>query len=168
MFNHICLKFAVLILFSASVSIAMSNSAKEDCVVDDGITFENWQHWIKLTSTPIISEGHENSWVDIYVNGLAEDTYRSASSPYPVCAKIIKTNYNDKEGTSIHSLTIMVKMQSGYDPDWGDWWYAIYDATGTTAKKQGRLYADCIACHKAASKTDFLFSKEVMAEINKE
>jgi hypothetical protein len=62
----------------------------------------------------------------------------------------------------------MVKMPDGYDPENGDWWYAIYhDVAGIKPVKQGRLYNDCILCHKGASDTDYLFSKDVMVEVDK-
>ena len=55
----------------------------------------------------------------------------------------------------------MVKIATGYDPQNGDWWYASYDATGTKARKQGRLDGT-IPCHKQAAETDHRFSKDVL------
>ena len=146
----------------------MDVSATEDCVIGEGTTILNWQNWQKLTNKPIFSKGHENSWVNIYVNELAEVTYRNARAPFPVCAKIVKTHYKDEEGKLFDGITAMVKMPSGYDSTNGDWWYAIYDDMGFKAKKQGKLFTGCISCHRGASETDYLFSNEVMTEVNKE
>jgi hypothetical protein len=87
-------------------------------------------------------------------------------APYPECAKIVKSHYFDVEGTQIDSLTVMVKMPSGYDTENGNWWYGMYDKSGTIAKKQGRLFSACISCHRGAAKTDYLFSEEVMSEVH--
>jgi len=143
-------------------------SATENCENEEEITILNWQNWQKLTDKPIISEGHKNKWVDIFVNVLAEDNYRNTRVPFPVCAKIVKVHYKDEAGTMFDGITAMVKMPSGYDSTWGDWWYANYDDMGSKAKEQGRLYSGCISCHRAASETDYLFSNEVMSEINEE
>jgi hypothetical protein len=99
--------------------------------------------------------------VGIYVNNRAEATYLSASSPYQICAKIVKPIYTDASGTNIRKLTIMVKMPPGFDPENADWWYGIYDESGTDMWDEGKL-SDCIICHKQAAETDYLFSKEVI------
>ena len=160
--------FLVIILLTAHVVTVRTAVATEACTIEEGMTFESWQSWQKLTRKPIFSKGHGEIWVEIYVNELAEETYRNATGSYPVCAKVVKAAYEDEGGTEFWSLTVMVKMPQGYDPENGDWWYANYhDAAGIKPVKQGRLYYDCILCHKGASETDYLFSKDVMAEINK-
>lgn len=156
------------ILLIASVLLANNVFATESCTIEEGMTFEDWQSWQQLTHKPIFSKGHGETWVEIYVNELAEETYRNATGPYPVCAKVVKAAYEDEGGTEFWSLTVMVKMPQGYDPENGDWWYANYhNAAGIKPVKQGKLYHDCILCHKGASETDYLFSKDVMDEINK-
>jgi hypothetical protein len=133
----------------------------ERCDGNNGMTFVGWNEWTQVTPDPVVSEGHSNNWVGIFVDELAKETYLSAGAPYPECAKIVKPVYSDGEGTSVRKLTVMVKMPAGYDPENGDWWYASYDATGTYVRKQGRLY-ECIFCHKQAVETDYLFSKHIM------
>ena len=121
-----------------------------------------------MNHKPIFSQGHGSTWVDIYVNDLAGETYRNAGILYPVCAKIVKAAYDDEAGTEFWSLNVMVKMPPGYDPENGDWWYANYrDDRGIKPFQQGKLFNKCIACHKEASDTDYLFSKQVMAEISR-
>ena len=127
---------------------------------DTAMTFEYWRQWAGITPKPVKSEGHSNNWVGIYLNEIAETTYRLASSPYQVCSKIVKPIYTDENGTTVRKLTIMVKMPPGYDPENANWWYGIYDASGTDMWVEGKL-PDCIVCHKQAVETDYLFSKEV-------
>ncbi len=125
------------------------------------MTFENWRNWTKVTRQPVISKAHGNNWVGVYVDDVAKATYLAASSPYPKCARVVKPVYADATGSNVLMLTVMVKMPVGYDQENSDWWYGKYDASGTAARRQGKL-PDCIACHKQAAETDYLFSKEVM------
>ena len=168
MTRYFCFISLSIVLLAAHVQNANQVIAAEACTIEEGMTFEDWRSWQKLNHKPMFSKGHGKTWVDIYVNDLAEETYRNVSAPYPVCAKIVKANYEDEEGKSFKSLTVMVKMPNGYDPENGNWWYAnSYDADGAKPVRQGRLYTECIVCHSGASETDYLFSKDVMAEVNK-
>jgi hypothetical protein len=156
----------VVLLIAVAVGASMGNAdpAVERCAGNNWMTFIGWSEWTQVTPNPVISEGHSNNWVGIFVDELAKETYLSAGAPYPECAKIVKPIYDDAEGKSVRKLTIMVKMQPGYDPDNGNWWYGSYDGTGAYARKQGRL-VECILCHKQAAETDYLFSKEVLSSV---
>ena len=153
--------FLLLIVAIIGAVEVNADLTEKQCDESNGMTYEHWMDWRKVTPKPVRSKGHNYNWVGIYVDELAEDTYLSAGAPYPECAKIIKPIYNDADGKSIRHLTVMVKMAPGYDPENGDWWYALVDATGTRVGAQGRLDA-CIPCHKKAAETDYLFSKEVL------
>lgn len=153
--------FTFLLATTFGAIVVSADPIEKHCDDVNGMTFENWMDWRKVTPKPVKSKGHSYNWVGVYVDELAEDIYISAGAPYPECARIVKPIYNDTEGKSVRKLTIMVKMAPGYDPQNGDWWYASYDATGTKVIEQGRLDG-CIPCHKQASKTDYLFSKDVL------
>ena len=150
---------SALVLNTSNALGAESVSTAQSCS-DTKMTFEDWKHWTSVTPKPVKSKGHSNNWVGIYVNELAGTTYLSASSPYPICAKIVKPIYTDSSGTSIKKLTIMVKMPRGYDPKNADWWYGISDESGIDV--WGGKLPGCITCHKQAAETDYLFSKEVI------
>lgn len=141
-----------------------------DCASEIEKTFENWRYWTKVNPTPLLSEGHKDRgvapYVDVYVDDLAKTTYLAASAPYPECARIIKAKYTDETATKVVRLAIMVEMPAGYDPENNDWWYGRYDATGTQAISQGKMWSDCAYCHRRASDTDYLFSEEVLAAVN--
>ena len=116
-----------------------------------------------MNPTVLLSEGHANVYVDIYVDDLAKDKYLAASSPYPECSRIVKAQYTDQNATEVEELGIMVKMPEGYDPEHNDWWYARYDPTGTEAISSGKMATICRTCHEQASETDYLFSEKVIA-----
>jgi len=147
----------VMLVISTQV---LAGSSDDNCDPKMGITFMNWRNWTPVTVKPVVSEGHSNNWVGVFVNKIAKAKYLSAGSPYPVCAKIVKPIYLDETGTKVLKLTVMLKMPPGYDPENGDWWYASYDKTGEFSWQQGKL-SGCIPCHKQATDTDYLFSREV-------
>ena len=63
---------------------------------------------------------------------------------------------------AVAKLTMMCKGEAGYDPTFGDWWFAETDARGAPiagddgAPLIGRLTA-CHQCHQDRSADDFLF-----------
>lgn len=151
-----------LVLISSSISVRGQNSSYAGSCGDEiAMTFEDWRQWTQVTPKPVISKGHSNNWVGVYVDDLAKETYLAATGPYAECAKIIKPIYTDSSGAVVRKLTIMVKMPPGYDTEDNDWWYGTYDATGTIAITQGKL-TGCIICHRQAANTDYLFSKDVV------
>lgn len=158
--RNLFLLVSLLLGYSIAVAHAQTSSYTGSCADESKMTFKNWQEWTSITDGPVRSRGHNNNWVGIYVDQLAEETYRSASSPYPECAKIVKPIYTDASGVGVRKLTVMVKMSPGYDPENSDWWYGVYDASGTELWKNGKL-SECIFCHEQAEETDYLFSKEV-------
>ncbi len=169
----------LLVILTATLAFLLSGCDRApleervdlDCGSKADMTFEDWSSWTKVNPTPLLSEGHphsgEPSYVDVYVDDLAKDTYFAASAPFPECARIVKPKYTDETATEIVRLAVMVKMPAGYDSETNDWWYGRYDATGTKALAQGRMWRDCASCHThRAPDTVSLFSKEVLAAAN--
>ncbi len=136
-----------------------------DCGSGDEQAFEDWASWTKVNPTILLSEGHENSWVDIYVDDLAKSTYLEASAPYLECARIVKARHPGETLKAVTRLFVMIKMPPGYDPENNDWWYGQYIESGTIEFFAGKVES-CIECHKKASETDFMFSKEVLATLS--
>jgi len=138
-------------------------AAEPFCATGDAPDFSNYLTWTKINSEPI--KGHEVD-VIIYVNDLAKELYISASGDlFPVCSIIVKPHLNANDLETITAVTVMVKMPEGYDPDHNDWWWGMYDGEGVNAEMQGKVEV-CIACHLPAEADDYVFSRQVMAEIN--
>ena len=115
MVRLICVFIGSLIIAAIVATLAVPGSASNSCSEGGKMTFENWRMWTKVTPKPIVSTGHGGSWVGVYVDDLARDTYLAAGAPYPECAKIVKPIYTDASGSKVTKLFIMVKMPSGYD-----------------------------------------------------
>ncbi len=64
------------------------------------------------------------------------------------------------DGT-IDKLTVMAKGPPGFDPSFGDWWFAVTDAHARPTTKDGLVLVgrlpQCHACHDERAQDDFLF-----------
>lgn len=62
---------------------------------------------------------------------------------------------------SVERLTVMCKGPAGYNPDLGDWWYAVTDPDGEPIELEGELQVGrltgCYACHQDRPDDDYLF-----------
>ncbi len=148
-----------LITLVTVITLYMLPHAKAEHIM----TFPKWKESYDLTRGVIESDAH-NAYVEILMNKKAVAAYREVKSFFPVGSKLYKPLYSDFEGKKFARLVIMVKMEEGYDPDNGDWWYGVYDESGTKMTYQGRI-PECISCHAMAKETDYLFSRSVMKKL---
>ena len=125
--------------------------------------FPDWEKGYDLTKGIIESDAH-NAYVKIYLNEEAKDAYVEVKTDFPVGSQVFKPLYSDAKGERFARLVIMVKMQKGYDSEHGDWWYGVYDESGTKMAYEGRI-PECISCHAMAKETDYMFSKSVMKKL---
>jgi hypothetical protein len=76
----------------------------------------------------------------------------ASGDTYPYGSLIVKENY--KPDTTLAKVTIMYKVK-GYDPDDGDWFWAVYGADGTVEAEGG--IQSCISCHRVREDQDYVF-----------
>ena len=116
-----------------------------------------WQSWEKLSAEPFESGGHQGAWVEVYVSPEHVDAFTALDGEMPRGMAIVKAAYADEGGApgDLQNLTVMAKMDAGYDPEHGDWYYGVLDPSGATAMQQGKLQM-CIGCHDGAE-TDYVF-----------
>jgi len=127
-------------------------------------TFPHWKNLHKLNTEALRSDSH-SAWFDIYINVLAKKAYIQQWSLLPVGSIVVKPLYPDPDRSETSKLTIMIKMEKGYDRDNGDWWYGVYDERGMEGRHQGKIKS-CIKCHTHSKETDYMFSESVMESIN--
>jgi len=145
------------------------------------------QNWARLTGFEF-SGLHWNNFIIIFVNKNPEIyTYNYAQyiknftdegwdedlddnlepdfSGYEEGTVFLKKHYSAQNGRPAggHLITIMKKMNSGYDSNFGDWKYYWID--GITGKmiqegnsKNESLYKSCIECHANIADRDYIFS----------
>lgn len=118
--------------------------------------FASWRTWTQTNSKRFLSKGHGGKWVDVYVPTQLAGVYRNGTRPVAAGFEVAKAGYTDQAGTQFAALTVMKKMQSGYDPDHGDWYYAVFGEDGQTVRMEGKVPM-CIRCHQQAADRDYLF-----------
>ena len=127
------------------------------------MVFPKWKETYDLTKGIMESDAH-NAYVEILLNETAVDAYVEIKPVFPVGSEVFKPLYSDIEGKEFARLIVMVKMQEGYDSENGDWWYGVYDESGTEMAYEGRI-PECISCHAMAKETDYLFARSVMKKL---
>ena len=150
---------ATLYLHNLSASKVDNDAA----ISKDQFSFPRWKNLHKLNTEILKSETH-SVWFDLYVNKKAKKPYLDETSLMPQDSLIVKPHYRDQQRSEISKITIMLKMEEGYDTENGDWWYGVYDKTGMKAWHQGKIH-ECIKCHKQVSETDYMFSQSMLINI---
>jgi len=152
------------------LDLSASKTDKNEGVVKQDqkkqFTFPCWKSLHKLNAEALESDSHQ-AWFDIYVNALAKKAYTEKLNLFPVGSIVLKPLYPNPQRTKTARLTIMTKMEKGYDSENGDWWYGVYDETGMEVSHQGKIKS-CIKCHALAKETDYMFSGSMMESINEE
>ena len=148
------------------VALLLTSSINAGTVENDvarHFIFPKWKKFHKLNTILLHSHAH-NALVDIYINNIATKYYIEKKSFFPEGSILIKPLYKKVGREHLARLVVMVKMYKNYDSSHNDWWYGVYDEKGTTVWFEGRIKS-CIKCHKLAEKTDYLFSQDVMDQI---
>jgi len=148
----------LLILFLLLSSLIAKEEKREKI-----FSFSSWKELHLLNEKPFKSFEH-HAYIDIYVNDLAKDSYTNKKAKFKVGSLIIKPLYPKQTRENITRLVIMMKMDKHYNDDFNNWWYGVYDKTGTQMWHQGKILS-CINCHIRAKETDYLFSHSVMETI---
>jgi len=155
-------RIVIAILITIIIALTMYCLPKSD--ENRIMVFPNWKQSYDLTKGIIESDAH-NAYVEILLNETAVDAYVEVKPLFPVGSEVFKPLYADVEGKEFARLVIMVKMEEGYDSENGDWWYGVYDESGTEMWYEGRI-PECISCHAMAKETDYMFSRSVMKKLN--
>jgi len=82
----------------------------------------------KVSPAPFRSLAHGDRWVEVYVNAIGADAYVSTGA-IPVGTVVVKTSWQNeggRPGPAPGPMFVMEKRAPGYDPEHGDWFYAIH------------------------------------------
>lgn len=106
---------------------------------------------------------HAHSAIRVYMNEVAASAFARGGAAYPPGAVIVKQKTllptwdgkaSERGGALENGVGGMVKRPTGFDPAHGDWEYFYFD---DPAKIEAGRMGSCIACHKAAKHTDYVF-----------
>lgn len=135
--------------------------------MDDGATYgplevgADYASYVKMNTAPVSSETHGGRLVDTYVNAVGAAAYLDDDAELPVGTVIVKTSQEVRSGQPTGEagpIFVMEKKPAGFDPDHGDWSYAIHWASPPARWAQklgGPIYwrspshkvGYCVECH---------------------
>jgi hypothetical protein len=106
----------------------------------------------------VLSGPHAYGFINIYVNALGREDYLSNQAPtFAEGTVIVKEKLTAKDDKGPHELGIMIKRESGYAPESGDWQYVFVDSKGNVTEKQRKL--DCARCHQIQADSDYVYRR---------
>ena len=129
-----------------------------------GLNEMDYRAWVRLNTTPYISDQHGSRFVNVYLNDKSGDFFTaSADQPMPVGSIVVKDSISAVEsgGISRGPLFTMEKMPPGFAPKFGHWRYAMImpngKLLGMTGGDGNRAVEFCGECHLQVAERDHLF-----------
>lgn len=89
-----------------------------------------------------------------FVNNIAYDAIQHGMTSLPAGSILSKQNFTPEK--VLAATTIMVKMEEGFNPDAGDYFWAKVQPDGTI--DAAGAPAGCVGCHGAQKANDWLFN----------
>ena len=101
---------------------------------------------------------HAASFITVYVNNTGREAmFAKEAQTFPQGSVIVKEKISTRfEGSKPLLYTIMRKREPGFNPDLGDWEFAVVGPNGKDVQGRGKL-ANCQSCHKPKRDSDFVF-----------
>jgi hypothetical protein len=84
----------------------------------------DWASYTRLNKASFPSQTHGGRLVDTYVNDVGLAAFK-AGEDMPVGSIVVKTSKDATDGSE-GPIFVMEKRAAGYNPDHGDWWFAIH------------------------------------------
>jgi hypothetical protein len=100
---------------------------------------------------------HHRKYITVYVNEPGRKAMIEQLNPkFPEGSVIVKEKLSEPSSQTPELLTVMIKREKGFNPDSGDWEYAVFDGTGTKLESRGKL-GNCQGCHVTLPNSDYIF-----------
>ena len=115
---------------SETPAATVSDTPKEPETTKAPAAADSWANWKSFTNVspgPWISPTHGKRFVEIYVNDVALEAYKTPGAALPVGSIIVKPSWENTDGApgADGPLFVMEKMPAGFAPDSEDWFYAF-------------------------------------------
>jgi len=170
-----------LILLITGLAAATSSGPKQSKYgVNLGLDVSNLAGWTQVNSEPYYISSkvdlrcvapkpgdyeaerklnpHASTYITVFVNPAGTFAmFANWPQTFPKGSVIVKQKYdrNSQTGTPILS-TVMVKREPGYNPEAGDWEFAVVSGDGKSVEARGKL-GNCMSCHASRRNEDFVF-----------
>lgn len=124
--------------------------------------FADWQ---RFSTGPYRSKDHNGRYVSNFVNGVAAENYAKyeASVEFPVGSVLAKDSFvvSDSGRVLFGALSVMEKMEPGFNPDSGDWRYTLIlpdgRVFGRTGSSDAYAVEFCQECHVESGQDHVFF-----------
>ena len=130
-----------------------------------------YKQWTRVNSKPALvpapdaqlcgiqlsgSSPHQNKYITVYVNDVGRHAMLEQKTPhFPQGSIIVKEKLTTPTSSAPELLTVMIKRESGYNPESGDWEYMVVDGNGESVQERGKL-ENCQVCHLMERDTDYV------------
>jgi hypothetical protein len=122
----------------------------------------------RVTTRPFRSEAVDG-WISLFVSEESVETYlrvREDKLPLREGALVVREVLDSN--LKVTRLTVIAKGPQGYNPEVGDFWFAVTDPAGNVLDKDGTRQAgalpSCAGCHIGKKDQAFLFGISPAAE----
>ena len=105
-----------------------ANTATEPVAAPAGPDrWADWKSYTNVSPGPWILKTHGKRFVEIYVNDVALEAYKTPGAELPVGSIVVKPSWENEDGVpgADGPLFIMEKMPAGFAPDSEDWFYGF-------------------------------------------
>jgi hypothetical protein len=102
----------------------------------------------------VLPDPHEGKSIHVFVTSRGYDTVKTGKGLYPRGTVILKEKFADAAGTKPLLFTGMLKCDTGYNTEAGDWQFFVLNADATTVTTANTQ--SCIHCHAPFRKTDYV------------
>lgn len=163
-----------LLLLPAATLLAASQSQKNSSPPKLPYDLDQYKRWHLVNPEPQYitsaadelcrsvtaraSGPHANTFISVFVNSVGKNAMATGGK-FPEKSVIVKQkqHMNVRDSKMQPGIaTVMIKREKGFNPDCGDWEFAVLDTNKTTFLNRGKL-ANCMSCHRGQAKEDFTF-----------
>lgn len=103
-----------------------------------------------------IKNPHIDKYINVYVNEVGKKAMIERYPNFPVGSIIVKEKFSLISPSDIEAITIMIKQKKNYNPQFGDWEFAVVGGDKLILSDRGKL-TKCQTCHEYAKSEGFVF-----------
>ncbi|HXM34602.1 MAG TPA: cytochrome P460 family protein [Pyrinomonadaceae bacterium] len=173
----VCLAVGVCTSLAGAANSARETPGVKAAELSAGEVINGYRQWTQVNPTPNVfasriaiqcaapnpdqfkmeaANPHRDKYIVVYVNDVGRHAMMQEKVPhFPEGSVIVKEKLPAKDSRTPELLTVMMKRESGYNPQSGDWEYMALDGTGKEVQARGRL-ANCQACHLMHKDSDYV------------
>jgi hypothetical protein len=100
------------------------------------------------------NDPHDGQSIHVFVTSPGSDAMKAGKGLYPRGTVILKEKFADAAGAKPVLFTGMLKRDTGYNTEAGDWQFFVLNADATTVTIDNTR--SCIHCHAPFRKTDYV------------